>query len=134
MTGRVVMMHPGDPLSCLAQLFNRIRQVASIHDYLSLPYSPSQTAARSVQPFLHSLGRIRHALHTRHDHLSPKFTNSVGGSGLHLRHRSLEPSNAPCPNSMSIESAVFFRIDGRYQRTDGRTDRQNAHVTAAIKL
>ena len=107
-----------------AQSFNRICQVATMWrkrgpNPSNTRFLPSQTAAQSVQPFLHG----RCCILTIRRTISPKFASS--------REVIWTPSNtsflSPCtwsttPNA-SRESRPFSRTHVRYRQTDQPTER-----------
>ena len=87
-TGRIAAAHGR---------FSGIRQVAQcashiIHASLGPPDSKSQTASRTVQPFLHNLRESVPILHNGPPFSPLKIANSHRGSGPHLIHNSLSQS------------------------------------------
>jgi len=57
-----------------------------------------------------------------------------GDLGTHLTHSCWSQPDPPRnTNGNSTELDIFFRIHGRYQRTDRPTDRQNGHGTRPVR-
>ena len=95
-----------------------------IHDSLGLPHSLYQTAARSVQPFLHGRCRI----------LPIRYT--APPPNLHCTYIGLPyGGSADPPPEMATRSSVSFFPTSRSLQTEGtqtpglRTDRQSGHGT-----
>jgi len=75
----------------------------SSHACLGPLHSASQTASRSVQPFLHRVP----ILYNKSPFSPPKLPIHNGDRDLHLIDDSLRPSEPQNPNGISISSAVF---------------------------
>jgi len=75
----------------------------SSHACLGPLHSASQTASRSVQPFLHRVP----ILYNKSPFSPPKLPIHNGDRDLHLIDDSLHPSEPQNPNGISISSAVF---------------------------
>jgi len=88
-----------------------------IHIYLGPHESNSQTASRSVEPFLHGLPQPVPILYNGPPR--PLKLPILWASGPHLT-RSLGPTRVLNPNGISIGSAVFFT--GLTTVTDRPTD------------
>jgi len=75
-----------------------------IDDSLDSSEPTTQTASRSVQPFLHSSRQRVPILYSGSPLFALQIASSHGGSGPHVIHGSLSP---PEPYGISIGSAVF---------------------------
>ena len=80
--------------------------------FFSPPKSTTQTANRSVQPFLHSWRQKVPILYNGTPILTPKFAPSRGGSEPPSNTWSLGPSQVLNPYGISIGSAVFAGLTG----------------------
>ena len=80
-----------------------------IHGSLGPPKSSTQTASRSVQPFLHSLRQSVVILYNRRP-LSPQNCPFPWGSGPSSNTWFPGPTQVLNPNDISIGSAVFAQL------------------------
>ena len=123
-----------------AQSFNCICQVAPMCTYISntyfldQPQLPSETAARSVQPFLHGRCHILTVVYTALHTQKLSFI-VVGGNWTHPTHRSwAHPTHHPKRYLNRLGRFSTIHACSLYQRTDGPTDIQNENETPLARI